>query len=363
MRNEKPVRKIQKITQLLAAAHTGDATGNQALILDRMFSELGYESKLYSLTIDKPLIKKVLPMESFKSDYNPLTDLLWYHFNLSSPLSAIFAEVSGKKLMQYHNYTPPEYFLPFNPLHSKNLNKAGDELRKLKDICDVALGVSNFNCSDLKKLGFRDPVLFPLIFETSIYDNNGSPSIERLLRGKIKNIIFVSRVAPNKKIEDLMACYAYIKKHIRDDCRLIIVGKCNHEDEYFRYLIRHIGQFRAEGILFTGEVTQEELTQYYRSANLFLSFSEHEGFFIPLLEAFYFGVPVVARDSAAVSETAGGAACLFEGRDVAQVTELAVEVLENSELRNSMIRKGRERLKDFTYDKAKTRLKALLVEI
>jgi hypothetical protein len=37
--------------------------------------------------------------------------------------------------------------------------------------------------------------------------------------------------------------------------------------------------------------------------------------------------------------------------------------LENSELRNSMIRKGRERLKDFTYDKAKKRLKALLVEI
>jgi glycosyltransferase involved in cell wall biosynthesis len=233
----------------------------------------------------------------------------------------------------------------------------------LKDACDLALGDSNFNCGVLKELGFRNPVYFPLIFDPFIYENNGSPSIERLLRGTTKNILFVSRIAPNKKIEDLMSCYAFIKKNIRDDCRLIIAGKYNHEDEYFRYLIRHIGQFRAESVIYTGELTQEELTQYYRSADLFLSFSEHEGFFMPLLEAFYFGVPVVARDSAVVGETSGGAACLFEGRDVAQTAELAVEVLENAELRDLMIKKGRERLKDFTFDKTKARLKALLEEI
>jgi glycosyltransferase involved in cell wall biosynthesis len=363
MRNEKPAQNKKRIIQLLAAVHSGDATGTQALLLDRLFSELGYESKLYSPTIDEPLKKKVLPLESFRRDYNPSTDLLWLHFNLSSPLSAIFAEASGKKIMQFHNFTPSEYFLPFNPQHSKNLKKANNELKGLKDICSIALGDSNFNCGVLKELGFRSPVYFPLIFEPSIYENNGSPSIERLLRGATKNILFVSRIAPNKKIEDLMACYAYIKKYIRDDCRLIIAGKYNHEDEYFRYLVRHIGQFRAEGVLFTGEVTQEELTQYYRSADLFLSFSEHEGFFMPLLEAFYFGVPVVARDSAVVGETAGGAACLFEGRDVAQAAELAVEVLEYAELRDSMIQMGRERLGDFTYRKAKSRLRILLETI
>jgi glycosyltransferase involved in cell wall biosynthesis len=363
MRNDKPVQKKKRIIQLLAAMHTGDATGTQALILDRLFSELGYESKLYSPTIDKPLIEKVIPIQYFKRDYNPLTDLLWYHFNLPSSLSDIFSGASGKKIMQYHNFTPSEYFLPFNPQHSKNLKKANDELRGLKDSCSIALGVSNFNCNGLKELGFRNPICFPLIFEPSIYENNGSHSIEMILRGTVKNIIFVSRVAPNKKIEDLMACYAYIKKYIRDDCRLIIVGKYNHEDEYFRYLIRHIGQFRAEGVLFTGEVTQEELTQYYKSADLFLSFSEHEGFFIPLLEAFYFGVPVVARDSAAVGETAGEAACLFSGRDIAKAAEIAVEIIDNDDLRSAMIRRGRERLGDFTYNKAKSRLRNLLEAI
>lgn len=363
MRNEKPAHNKKRIIQLLAAAHAGDATGNQAMLLDRMFGELGYESRLYSMTIDDSLSGKVLPFKTFEKDYNPSTDIVWMHFNLPSPLSAVFAGSTGKKIMQFHNFTPPEYFLPFNPQHSKNLRRATGELKGLKDACDLALGDSNFNCGVLKEMGFRNPVCFPLIFEPSIYENSGSPSIERLLQGATKNILFVSRIAPNKKIEDLMACYAYIKKYIRDDCRLIIVGKYNHEDEYFRYLVRHIGQFRAEGVLFTGEVTQEDLTQYYRSADLFLSFSEHEGFFMPVLEAFHFGIPVAARDSAVVAETTGGAACLFEGRDVAQAAELAVEVLENAELRNSMIQKGRERLGDFTYSKAKSRLIILLEAI
>lgn len=363
MQNEKPARNIKKIIQLLAAAHSGDATGTQALLLDRMFGDLGYESRFYSPMIDETLKGKVLPLESFNRDYNPSTDLLWLHYNLPSPLSAIFAEASGKKIMQFHNFTPSEYFLPFNPQHSKNLKKANDELNGLKDICSIALGDSNFNCGVLKELGFRNLIYFPLIFEPSIYENNGSPSIDRILRGATKNILFVSRIAPNKKIEDLMACYTYIKKYIRDDCRLIIVGKYNHEDEYFRYLIRHIGQFRAEGILFTGEVTQEELTQYYKSADLFLSFSEHEGFFMPILEAFHFGIPVAARDSAVVAETTGGAACLFDGRDITQAAELSVEILDNIGLRTAMIRKGRERLRDFTYSKAKSRLRILLEAI
>jgi glycosyltransferase involved in cell wall biosynthesis len=363
MRNEKSAQNKKRIIQLLAAAHAGDATGNQAMLLDRMFGELGYESRLYSMTIDDSLSGKVLPFKTFEKDYNPSTDIVWMHFNLPSPLSGVFAGSTGKKIMQFHNFTPPEYFLPFNPQHSKNLRRASGELKGLKDACDLALGDSNYNCGVLKEMGFRNPVCFPLIFEPSIFENSGSPSIERFLQGATKNILFVSRIAPNKKIEDLMACYAYIKKYIRDDCRLIIVGKYNHEDEYFRYLVRHIGQFRAEGVLFTGEVTQEDLTQYYRSADLFLSFSEHEGFFMPVLEAFHFGIPVAARDSAVVAETTGGAACLFDGRDITQAAEIAIKILDNSELRTAMIRKGRERLGDFTYNKAKSRLIILLEAI
>lgn len=350
----------KRIVQLLAAAHTGDATGNQAMLLDKLFNELGYESSISALTIDKPLQEKVQPFDDFQKEYSPARDIIWMHFNLPSPLSEFFVKASGKRVMEFHNFTPPEYSLPFNPMLSKTMQKARAELITMKDSCDLALGVSNFNCSLLKDLRFRNVACFPLIFDPAMYENKGSPSIERLLKGPTKNILFVGRIAPNKKIEDLMSCYAFIKKNIRDDCRLIIGGKYNHDDEYFRFLIRHIGQFRAEGIMFTGELTQEEMAQYYPSSNLFLSFSEHEGFFVPLLESFYYGLPVIARDAAAVSETAGGAACLFEGRDIVRAAEIAVELFDNKELRDSLIAKGRERLKYFMIDKAKTRLKGFL---
>lgn len=360
MLQKKQNLKYERVLQLLPAAHTGDATGNQARLLDGLFTRLGYESRIYAMTIDDPLREKIYHFDSFKDDYNPSSDILWMHFNLPSPLTDEFISSTGKKIMQFHNFTPYEYFLPFNPPHSKNMRRAEEELKKLKDSYDFTLCDSKFNFTILQKLGFKNLVHFPLIFDESVYRNNGSETLKRIFEGSTKNILFVGRVVPNKKIEDLMACYAYIKKYIRDDCRLIIAGKYNHDDEYFRYLIRHIGQFSAEGIIFTGELTQEELTQYYMSADLFLSFSEHEGFFMPMLEAFHFGVPVIAREAAAVGETSGGGALLFKERDIVKAAELAVEVLNNDDLRNELIRKGKYRVLDFNVEKSLTRLESFL---
>ena len=66
---------------------------------------------------------------------------------------------------------------------------------------------------------------------------------------------------------------------------------------------------------FVGHVSNEELVAYYELADLFLCASEHEGFCVPLVEAFHMGVPVLAYAATAVPATMDGAGILFTNKD------------------------------------------------
>ena len=70
-------------------------------------------------------------------------------------------------------------------------------------------------------------------------------------------------------------------------------------------------------VVLHGKVNQRQLLDRYRDAGMFVCLSEHEGFGVPLLEAMAAGLPVVARDEAAVAETMGGSGGLLSDRDPA----------------------------------------------
>jgi glycosyltransferase involved in cell wall biosynthesis len=94
---------------------------------------------------------------------------------------------------------------------------------------------------------------------------------------------------------------------------------------------------------------------------VFLCLSEHEGFCIPLLEAFHFGVPVVARDAGAISEVVGDAGVLLSGSDdVATVVELLRIVAADAELRSELPARGRRRLEAYDIAVAARRLRAAI---
>jgi glycosyltransferase involved in cell wall biosynthesis len=99
------------------------------------------------------------------------------------------------------------------------------------------------------------------------------------------------------------------------------------------------------------------LGERYRQADAFLCLSAHEGFCIPLLEAFHFGVPVIARPNGAVPETVGDAALLVEDDDLAVVAELLHLVLADTPLRQKLRRRGQERLKAFAPEVVAARLR------
>ena len=105
----------------------------------------------------------------------------------------------------------------------------------------------------------------------------------------------------------------------------------------------------GEDVEIHGHCTQADLHAFYRCADLFWSFSEHEGFCVPLVEAMWFDVPVLALASSAVPETLAAAGIAFSwGEDDVAVASLAERLLVDEALRARVLARQRVRRQDFT---------------
>jgi glycosyltransferase involved in cell wall biosynthesis len=102
-----------------------------------------------------------------------------------------------------------------------------------------------------------------------------------------------------------------------------------------------------ERFIFTGPVPDEDLAVYYRTAAVYISLSEHEGFCVPLVEAMATDVPVLAYAAGAIPETLGGAGVMFSPKDLEYAAELAGALAFDDDLRASVIAGQRRRVADF----------------
>jgi glycosyltransferase involved in cell wall biosynthesis len=223
------------------------------------------------------------------------------------------------------------------------------ELCGLAPYVHLALADSEYNRKELLDLGFGKAEVFPLFIDFEKYKKPGSRFIHDLFRDERTNVLFVGRIAPNKKIEDLIRVAFYYKKHISPLVRLIIVGKTTSLPRYYESLVVMADEFllKPEEIHFAGHVPDEEMIAFYKASDVFLSLSEHEGFCLPLIESMMFDLPVLAYDSTAVPFTLDGAGVLIKRKRVDAVAELVDAVVRDRSLRKKIVRGQRERLKRY----------------
>ena len=91
------------INQWVPAAHKGDAIGDSARRIRDLLRRLGHDSELYALTIDDELAGDVQPFDDPSARRG---DLTIFHYALPSPMTAAFASLAGRRILQYHNVTP-----------------------------------------------------------------------------------------------------------------------------------------------------------------------------------------------------------------------------------------------------------------
>jgi glycosyltransferase involved in cell wall biosynthesis len=207
----------------------------------------------------------------------------------------------------------------------------------------AAATATAFNAADLTAAGFDDvrvePALYELDFER-LGNGAGPPSA-----GRDPEVLFVGRLSPNKRQDDLIRAFALYQRHHAPDARLRLVGG-PLGGAYANHLAGLADAAGARGVEI-GPLPQGRLNEVYRSASAFVCLSEHEGFCIPLLEAFHFGVPVVAYRAGAVPETAGDAAVLLDDRDLPTIAELIDLCATDPTLRAELAQRGRTRLEQF----------------
>jgi glycosyltransferase involved in cell wall biosynthesis len=173
-------------------------------------------------------------------------------------------------------------------------------------------------------------------------------------------VLFVGRLVPNKKFEDIILTFYYLKKSIDPQAHLLLVGSTDQMERYLAYLQALVDRLELSDVIFAGRVSRKELIAYYDVADVYLSMSEHEGFGAPLLESMYFDLPVLAYDAAAVPETMGNAGILVTHKDHAAIAELISLIAHDDALRARILERQRERWQAFTPEALMLRLQHCL---
>ena len=105
-----------------------------------------------------------------------------------------------------------------------------------------------------------------------------------------------------------------------------------------------------EDVIFLGRKEIEELIMITGAAEAMLYVSLYEGFGIPILEGFHAEIPVITSTTTSMPEIARDAALLVDPYSVDEITQSLIEISSNAELRSELIRKGRARKQDFSWD-------------
>ncbi|MET0403903.1 MAG: glycosyltransferase family 4 protein, partial [Cystobacter sp.] len=331
------------VHQLIPSFVAGDATGQAALHLQWLLRRLGHSGALYAAEVGKGLDSLAHPV----SELRPAPDdLVLYHHGIASPLSGRLLHLPCRRGVVFHNISPASAYTG-TPL-AEALRTGRAQLAAMAPFVDLALGVSDYNSAELREAGYRDVHTVPLFVEPSRFSRAGAdPEMLRRLAGPGPVVLSVSRVAPHKRFEDLLALHEQVLE-LRPDARLLLVGGYEPGSRYFRSLQRTARSLR--GVHFLGRLNHAQLVAAYRSAQVFVSMSEHEGFGVPLIEAMAAEVPVLAYAAAAVPETLGGAGIAFDEKRFSFLAELVVELSEDAALREPVLAGQARRLEHFSAD-------------
>lgn len=325
-----------RVHQVLATLGYGDAIGHEVLGIQQVLRDAGCESEIFVETADRRL-------EHLTTDYREMVgaiapdDILIHHFSIGSRASRTAYALPGRMVLVYHNITPPEYFLGVHKDLVKLCFRGRRELTAYVSRCALALGDSEYNREELAHLGFAATGVLPVVPGFTHLEVPPDPLTAERFDDGWTNVMFVGRVIPNKKFEDVIrAFHVYRTKH-NPRSRLLLVGSYGGFEKYLAMLHGLVARLGTPDVHFLGHVSNEELTALYDVADLLLCASEHEGFCVPLIESFYKGVPVLAYAATAVPATMDGGGVLYQTKDPFEVARLMAAILEDAAVEDAVI--------------------------
>jgi glycosyltransferase involved in cell wall biosynthesis len=325
-----------RVHQVLATLGYGDAIGHEVLGIQRALQDAGYASEIFVETADRRL-------EHLTTDYREMVggvgpdDVLIHQFSIGSRASRTAYALPGRMALVYHNITPPQYFLGVHKDLVKLCFRGRRELTAYIPRCEIALGDSEYNRQELEDLGFSPTAVLPVVPDFSHLNLPPNTMTAGRFDDGWTNVMFVGRVIPNKKFEDVIRAFHVYRTRHNPRSRLLLVGSYGGFEKYLAMLHALVARLGTPDVHFLGHVSNEELTALYDVADLFLCASEHEGFCVPLIESFYKQVPVLAYAATAVPATMDGGGVLYDTKDPLEIARVMAAILDDLDLEDRII--------------------------
>lgn len=163
-------------------------------------------------------------------------------------------------------------------------------------------------------------------------------------------ILYVGTLEPRKNIVRLIKAFGALKKMGQIKHKLVIVGK---KGWLFEDIFETINSLNLkEEVIFTGYVPRNELNILYNAADLFVYPSLYEGFGFPPVEAMACGTPVVTSNNSSLPEVVGDAAIKVNPYKEREISEAIYEIISNKKKKEELIKRGLERVKHFSWNRA-----------
>jgi glycosyltransferase involved in cell wall biosynthesis len=160
-------------------------------------------------------------------------------------------------------------------------------------------------------------------------------------------VLAFSSLSPSKNIPMLLQAYAKLKTDSGVTAPLVLVGHPPKRGVALHDLVSALGL--GSSVVFTGYLSDRQLSLLLRHALAFVFPSLYEGFGIPVLEAMAAGVPVACSNAASLPEVAGDAALFFDPRSLDQMASQLQRLLDDAELRSRLIRSGLQNVQRFSW--------------
>jgi L-malate glycosyltransferase len=332
-----------RVDQILCAAGPVDAVTNQALAYRRLFTRWGWSGQDYAPVTAVGLTPgTVAPLHRLTPGR---AERVVVHYSGYAPgLEELLARCP-RTLLISHNVTPPRYFWAHDPAEAVRCQLAADQLARLAAAASGLAGVSHYNAAQLRELSGREAGVIPILF-----DRGALPAAaeRNAVAPAPAEVLFVGRLVPHKRQDLVIRAFARWRERA-PGARLVLVGT-PLSAEFAASLRRLADELAPDAVSFESGLSAAALWRRYQRAGAFVCLSEHEGFCIPLLEAFHFGVPVIARQAGAVGEVVADAGVLLSGADgVGVVAELLSIVMADAELRAELSRRGTRRLAAYDF--------------
>jgi len=347
------------VHQFVPSYTARSAIGTHTRNVTKLLRGMGLTSETYVEEARGMGAQRTRPYRHYRGRRGTEPTWLLYQLSTGSAMADFLAGRPEPVVVNYHNVTPAALIEPWEPLVVPELVAGRQQLEALAARSPLGVAVSGYNGAEMDSAGYRATVVVPVLAD---YDELGaSPDaateerLRRAKRGGGADWLFVGRISPNKCQHELVKALAAYRRLYDRRARLWLVG--GSSSHAYANAIERFARAAGleEAVTLTGSVPQEVLAAHHRTADVVVCLSEHEGFCVPLVEAMWHRVPVVAFAAAAVPETLGEAALLLGDKSPATVAAAVHRVLSDEALRASLVDAGSARLESFSLERTSRR--------